>query len=70
MGLSPTYTETQPDSTSRSVPSRRKKSAPPKILVPKNQWVEDAPSYLDGIQATLATLTDEEKEALHLSLQG
>ena len=36
---------------------------------PKPQWVEGGPSYLDGIRATLATLTEEEKEALHLSLQ-
>lgn len=34
------------------------------------QWVEGGPSYLDGIRATLATLTEEEKDALHLSLQG
>ncbi len=34
------------------------------------QWVEGGPSYLDGIRATLATLTEEEKEALHLSLQS
>ena len=34
------------------------------------QWVEGGPSYLDGIRATLATLTEEEKEALHASLQS
>lgn len=28
----------------------------------KSQWVEDTPSFLDGIRATLATLTEEEKE--------
>lgn len=33
------------------------------------QWVEDTPSFLDGILAFQATLTEEEKEALHLSLQ-
>ena len=33
------------------------------------QWVEDAPFYLDGILAFQATLTEEEKEVLHLSLQ-
>ena len=33
------------------------------------QWVEDAPFYLDAIEAFQATLTEEEKEALHLSLQ-
>ena len=36
----------------------------------KPQWVEGGPSFLDGIRATLATLTEEEKEAFHLSLQG
>ncbi len=34
------------------------------------QWVEGGPSFLDGIRATLATLTEEEKEAFHLSLQS
>lgn len=34
------------------------------------QWVENTPSFLDGIRATLATLTEEEKEALHASLQS
>jgi len=36
----------------------------------KPQWVENTPSFLDGIRATLATLTEEEKEALHASLQS
>lgn len=34
------------------------------------QWVEDAPFYLDAIEAFQATLTEEEKEALHFSLQS
>ena len=33
------------------------------------QWVEDAPFYLDAIEAFQATLTEEEKEAIHLSFQ-
>jgi len=37
---------------------------------PKSRWVEGGPSYLDGIRATLATLTEEDKDAIHLSLQG
>lgn len=36
----------------------------------KKEWVENAPFYLDGILETQATLTEEEKEALHLALQG
>ena len=35
----------------------------------QSQWVEDTPLYLDAIEAFQATLTEEEKEALHLSLQ-
>ena len=35
----------------------------------KPQWVEDAPFYLDAIEAFQATLTEEEKEAIHLSFQ-
>lgn len=35
----------------------------------KPRWVEGEPSYLDGIRAFQATLTEEEKDALHLSLQ-
>ena len=35
----------------------------------QSQWVEDTPFYLDAIKAFQATLTEEEKEALHLSLQ-
>jgi hypothetical protein len=34
------------------------------------RWVENAPSYLDDIRAGLATLTDEQKDAIHESLQG
>ena len=35
----------------------------------KSRWVEGGPSYLDGIRAFQATLTEEGKDAIHLSLQ-
>lgn len=36
---------------------------------PKPVWDENSPSYLDAVEASLAMLTQEEQEALHLSLQ-
>jgi hypothetical protein len=32
-------------------------------------WVEKTSSYLDDVRASLAALTEADKEAIHLSLQ-
>lgn len=53
-------------------PARRHEEtaeAPEDSVGSKPQWVEDAPFYLDAIEAFQATLTEEEKEAIHLSFQ-
>jgi hypothetical protein len=33
------------------------------------EWVEKTSSYLDDVRASLAALTEADKEAIHLSLQ-
>ncbi len=49
---------------------KEKAEVPEDIAGAKPQWVEDAPFYLDAIESFQATLTEEEKESLHFSLQS
>ena len=54
----------------RTARVEHKPATPNPTQAKKNpRWVKDAPSYLDSIRATLAALSDEQKDAIHESLQ-
>ena len=65
--------QTEMSGLSANAKSKQKDMAHDKALdtndEPQSQWVAESPSYLDTIQASLSTLTEADKEAIHFSLQ-